>query len=97
MRPARSILTTPLSVPNRDGSVKVLKQIGATQKDQGEALTLDSIVGSCDAEVLAVGPSGKGPGRGAILRHGPCTFWGFGGTVAALTPAGRPLFVNVVA
>ncbi len=97
MRPARSILTSPVLVPHRSGIVRVLKTIGETQKDMGEALTLDSIVGSCDAEVIAVGPSDKGPGRGAILRHGPYTLWGFGGTVDDLTLQGRMLFVNVVA
>jgi hypothetical protein len=50
-----------------------------------------------DAEVLAVGPSGKGPGRGAILRHVPFTLWGFEGTREEMTDAGAALFVNVVA
>jgi len=76
--------------------VKVLKERGRTQAEMGEALTIDSIVGSCDAEVIAVGPSGKGPGRGAILRHGANTLWGFAGGPDEMTPAGRALFVNVV-
>jgi hypothetical protein len=77
--------------------VEVLREIAEKQSGMGEALTVDSIVGSIDAEVLALGPSDKGPYRGAILRHGSRTLWGFPGIVEEMTPAGRALFLNVVA
>ena len=81
MRP--ELLTTPLPVGNDAGSVKVELKIGETQAEMGEALTVDTIVGSCDAEILATGPSDKGPGRGAILRHGRYTLWSFNGSAKA--------------
>jgi hypothetical protein len=84
-------------VPNVGGRLNVLAERGRRQSDMGEALTLDSIVGSVDAEVVAVGPSDKGPNRGAILRHGSRTLWSFAGGVDAMTEAGRALFVNTVA
>ena len=93
----RELLTTPLPVENEDGSVKVELKIAASQAGMGEALTIDTIVGSCDAEVLATGPSDKGPGRGAILRHGANTLWSFNGNTEQMTTAGRALFVNTVA
>jgi len=62
----------------------------------GEALTLDGIANSIDAEVIAKGTSGKGPERGAIVRHGPYTLWAFEGPVSDMTAAGKTLFVNTV-
>ncbi len=95
MRP--ELLTTPLAVEHEDGSVKVEKAIAPNQRGMGEALTIDTIFGSSDAEVLATGPSDKGPGRGAILRHGPNTLWSFNGSREQMTAAGVALFVNTVA
>lgn len=60
----------------------------------GEALTLDTIANSIDAELIAKGTSGKGPNRGAIVRHGRFTLWAFEGPVDDMTEAGRRLFVN---
>ena len=48
------------------------------------------IVGSCDAEAIAVGPSGKGPGRGAILRHGANTLWSATPASSSPPPTRRP-------
>lgn len=62
----------------------------------GEALTLDGIVNSIDAELIAKGTSGKGPERGAIVRHGPYTLWGFEGPVENMTEEGKALFINTV-
>lgn len=62
----------------------------------GEALSLDTIVHSIDAELIAKGTSGKGPNRGAIVRHGRFTLWGFEGPPADMTAPGRRLFVNTV-
>jgi len=76
--------------------VQVLKQRGKKQDQMGEALTLDSIVNSVDAELVATGPSAKGPDRGAIVRHGKYVLWGFEGPVSGMTEAGRRLFVNTV-
>jgi hypothetical protein len=62
----------------------------------GEALTLDGIVNSIDAELVAKGTSAKGPNRGAIVRHGRYTLWGFEGGVDDMTDQGRALLVNTV-
>jgi hypothetical protein len=62
----------------------------------GEALTLDGILNSIDAEIIAMGTSGKGPLRGAVVRHGPFTFWGFAYAPDAMTDAGRALFLNTL-
>jgi hypothetical protein len=94
VRPDHAILNTPRKVPHKNGSLQVLT--GKKDHQIGEAFTLDSIVNSCDAELIAKGTSGKGPNRGAILRHGPYTLWGFGGGVPDMTPAGRDLFINTV-
>jgi len=67
-----------------------------SQSGMGEALTLDTIVNSIDAELIAKGTSGKGPNRGAIVRHGRFTLWAFEGPVDDMTDAGRRLFVNTV-
>jgi hypothetical protein len=62
----------------------------------GEALSLDGIVNSIDAELVAMGTSAKGPQRGAIVRHGRYTLWAYAGGVSDMTKAGRSLFVNTV-
>ncbi len=62
----------------------------------GEALTLDGILNSIDAELVAKGTSGKGPERGAIVRHGRYTLWAFADSVSGMTEAGRALFINTV-
>ena len=96
MRRNHPILHRPLQVPHRRGRLLVLERTGANQREMGEALTLDGIVNSCDAEVIAKGGSDKGPVRGAIVRHGRYTLWGFAGGVQGMTPAGRALFINTV-
>lgn len=96
MRPTHPILNSPLEVPHENGRLKVLKTKGESQSEMGEALTLDGFLNACDAEVIALGLSGKGPDRGAITRHGPYTLWGFAGGVERLTRAGKALFVNTV-
>jgi hypothetical protein len=62
----------------------------------GEALTLDGIVNSIDAELIAKGTSAKGPNRGAIVRHGRYTLWGFEGPVENMTEEGKAMFINTV-
>lgn len=96
MRNKHDILNSPLDVPNDYGRLKVLKRQAKEQSEMGEALTLDSIVNSIDAELIATGPSAKGPNRGAIVRHGQYILWGFEGPVSKMTDAGRRLFVNTV-
>jgi len=91
-----AILNSPLTVPSENGRIKVMKLIAENQAGMGEALTLDSIKNSVDAESIAHGPSGKGPGRGAIVRHGRYVLWSFEGPVSDMTDAGRKLFVNTV-
>lgn len=71
-------------------------QRGEKQSEMGEAFTLDSIVNSIDAELIATGPSDKGPNRGAIIRHGRYVLWGYEGPVSDMTEAGRKLFINVL-
>ncbi|HPD47408.1 MAG TPA: hypothetical protein P5279_09795 [Anaerohalosphaeraceae bacterium] len=96
MRPDHDVLNYPLKVEHRDGRLKVLRRIADDQSGMGEALTLDGIVNSIDAELIAKGTSAKGPERGAIVRHGPYTLWGFEGPVDGMTEAGKRLFVNTV-
>jgi hypothetical protein len=96
VRQGHEILSTPLEVVHRDGRLKVLKEIPSTQAEMGEALTLDGIVNTIDAELIAKGTSGKGPERGAVVRHGPFTLWGFAGSPETLTEAGKALFVNTL-
>jgi hypothetical protein len=87
------ILGNPNSVSNT-GVITVLIKRGATQAEQGEAVTLDSIFNSIDAEIVARGDSAKGPNRGSITRHGNYTLWGFAGDSSKMTDTGRSLFVN---
>ena len=96
MQHTHSILTQPLAVSHNHGRLEVMKEIGKTQSEMGDALTLDSVVNSIDAELIATGPSGKGPNRGAIVRHGRYILWGFEGPVANMTEDGRRLFVNTI-
>ena len=96
MRPSHEILNHPLHVRHEDGGLTVLKAAAADQEHMGEALTLDGIVNSIDAELVAMGTSGKGPNRGAIVRHGRYTLWAFEGGVEDMTDEGQSLFVNTV-
>ena len=96
MRPDHQILRAPRKVNHVRGGLVVLKKVGVGQENQGEALTLDTIIGSCDAEVVAKGTSDKGPNRGAIVRHGPYTLWGYAGGVEELRRPGKALFINTV-
>ena len=96
MPPEHEILRAPLEVEHQNGGLMVLKQIGQGQENQGEAISLDTIVSSCDAEVVAKGTSAKGPNRGAILRHGSYVLWAYAGGVKAMTRSGRRLFINTV-
>jgi hypothetical protein len=96
VRPTHPVLQTPFKVDHTNGYLKVLKRRGAVQGDMGEALTLDAIVNSCDAELIAKGLSAIGPERGAIVRHGRYTLWGFGGGARLLTTEGRKLFINTM-
>jgi hypothetical protein len=96
VRPDHVILNHPLQVRHQDGRLNVLKEAAAGQTEMGEALTLDGIVNSIDAELLAMGTSGKGPNRGAIVRHGRYTLWAFEGGVESMTDEGQSLFVNTV-
>jgi hypothetical protein len=96
VRQEHPILRGPLKINSNCGQVKVLKYQAKEQDDMGEALTLDSIVNSIDAELIATGPSAKGPNRGAIVRHGQYILWGFEGPVANMTDSGQRLFVNTV-
>ena len=73
-----------------------MEKVGKEQEDMGEALVLDGIINSIDAEVIATGPSDKGPNRGAIVRHGAYVLWSFEGPVANMTEEGRKLFINTV-
>jgi hypothetical protein len=90
------VLRTPLKVNHIRGGLVVLKRKGVGQANQGEALELDTIINSCDAEVVAKGTSDKGKDRGAIVRHGPYTLWGYAGEVEELRKPGRALFINTV-
>ena len=96
MRLEHPVLTSPLAVKNTRGGLVVLERIGKGQAEQGEAIELDTIAGSCDAEVVARGTSAKGPARGSIVRHGPFTLWGFAGGVREMTGPGRDLFINTL-
>lgn len=96
MRPDHDILHTPLEVDYERGSIEVLKVVASGQSGMGEALTLDGTVNSIDGELIAKGLSGKGPDRGAIVRHGRFTLWGFEGGVDDMTELGKRLFVNTV-
>ena len=96
VQPGHEILKFPFEIPHNKGEIKVLKQKEQTQAKMGEALTLDGIVNSIDAELIAKGTSGKGPERGAIVRHGPYTLWAFEGPVTNMTEEGKALFVNTV-
>ena len=96
MRPDHPVLSKPLPVPHRGGRLKVLESMGSSQAEMGEALTLDGTLNSCDAEVIAKGLSDKGAERGAIVRHGHYTLWGYAGGPERMTPAGRALFINTV-
>ena len=71
------MLHTPLKVPHQGGALKVLK--GRAKHQIGEAISLDSLENSCDAEVIVKGDSAKGPNRASVSRHGPYTLWGYGG------------------
>lgn len=64
--------------------------------EQGEAIVLDTLVNSIDAEVVAKGTSDKGTNRGAVLRHGPYTLWAYSGGPDEMTSAGENFFVNTV-
>ncbi|MBI9019534.1 MAG: hypothetical protein JEZ07_19970 [Phycisphaerae bacterium] len=96
MQPDHDILKLHFEIPHKKGEIKVLKQQEEKQAKMGEALTLDAIVNSIDAELIAKGTSGKGPNRGAIVRHGPYTLWAFEGPVENMTETGKKLFVNTV-
>jgi hypothetical protein len=96
VRPGHEILSDPLRVRHEDGRLTVLKEAATSQEFMGEALTLDGIVNSIDAELVAMGTSGKGPNRGAIVRHGHYTLWAFEGGIEDMTEQGRSLFVNTV-
>jgi hypothetical protein len=96
VRPDHDVLNVPLKVPHRQGRLKVLKRTALSQSGMGEALTLEGIVNSIDAELIAKGLSAKGAERGAIARHGRYTLWAFAGSVDDMTEAGRTLFVNTV-
>jgi len=96
VRHDHEVLNRPLQVKHDSGRLKVLKRVEKEQSEMGEALTLDGIVNSIDAEVVAKGTSAKGPERGAIVRHGRYTLWAFAGGVGDMTEAGRALFVNTV-
>jgi len=72
----------------------VLKKRGTEQKDMGAAFTRDSILNSIDAELIAMGDSGKGPDRGSIIRHGSYTIWAYHGEADDMTETGKALFVN---
>jgi hypothetical protein len=74
----------------------VLKKQAKEQEQMGESLTLDSILNSIDAEVIATGDNAKGGYRGAIIRHGRYTLWGFEGPVSDMTDDGKRLFINTV-
>jgi len=90
------ILTKPLSVKNDNGTIKVLKKRAKEQEQMGESLTLDSIINSIDAEVIATGDNAKGGYRSAIIRHGRYVLWGFEGSVSDMTDDGKRLFINTV-
>ena len=90
------MLHKPLKINYEQGSIEVLKVIAGSQSGQGEALTLDGTVNSVDGELIAKGLSAKGPNRGAIVRHGKFTLWGFEGGVQDMTESGQRLFVNTV-
>jgi hypothetical protein len=96
VRPDHEVLKHPLSVPHDNGQLEVLKKEETEQVRMGEALTLDAIVNSIDAELVAKGTSAKGPERGAIVRHGRYTLWAFEGGVENMTEAGKSLFINTV-
>jgi hypothetical protein len=96
VRPGHEILNHPLRVRHEDGRLTVLKKAATSQQFMGEALTLDGIVNSIDAELVAMGTSAKGPNRGAIVRHGRYTLWAFEGGVEDMTEQGQALFVNTV-
>ena len=88
------MLERPLKVSGE--RLKVLKRVGRPFVDMGEAVLLDGIANSIDAEVVAIGDNDKNAPRGAIIRHGRYTLWGFVGGVDAMTDTGRRLFVNTV-
>lgn len=90
------ILNHPLAIRHSSGRLQVLKERATEQSHMGEALILDTIVNSIDAELIATGPSGKGPNRGAITRHGRYVLWGFEGSVSEMTDSGRALFINAL-
>ncbi len=94
MRADHPVLHTPLKVPHNGGALTVLK--GREKHQIGEAISLDSLENSCDAEILVKGDSAKGPNRASVSRHGPYTFCGYGGEVDDMTLAGRALFINTV-
>lgn len=94
VRPKHDILREPNKVSSRKGVMKVLKKREKAQKKMGAAFTNDTIFNSIDAELIALGDSGKGPNRGAIVRHGPYTIWGYLGEDSDMTETGKALFVN---
>lgn len=96
MRTNHEVLLSPLCVPHKEGRLTVLKKAAKIQDQMGEALTLDGIVNSIDAELIAKGTSAKGPNRGAIVRHGRYTLWGFEGPVENMTEEGKAMFINTV-
>jgi len=90
------ILNGPLTIDHEAGRLEVLKRQAKDQNEMGAALTLDGTVNSIDAELIATGPSAKGPNRGAIVRHGRYVLWAFEGPISNMTNEGRKLFVNTV-
>jgi len=90
------ILNKPIKVKHEKGRVEVLKKAAEEQEEMGEALTLDAIINSIDAELIAKGPSDKGPNRGSIVSHGSYVLWAFEGPVSNMTEEGRKLFINTV-
>lgn len=74
----------------------MLRRRGRNYLEMGEALILDGIVNSIDAEAVALGENDRNAPRGAIIRHGRYTLWTFAGGVDAMTVTGRRLFVNTV-
>ena len=94
VRSTHDILKTPISISTQGGSMTVLKKRATDQKDMGAAFTRDSIVNSIDAELIAMGDSGKGPNRGSIVRHGSYTIWAYHGEADDVTATGKALFVN---
>lgn len=90
------MLEKPLPIKVSGQRLQVLKRRGRNYPEMGEALILDGIVNSIDAEAVALGENDRNAPRGAIIRHGRYTLWTFAGGVDAMTEAGRRLFVNTV-